>query len=229
VNVGSGCSTQPFFGFPLTLPGKVEAEDFDLGGEGVGYHDTTGGNNGGAYRPGEDVDLESCSEGGFNVGWMDAGEWLQYTIAVAEPGTYSVQARVASESTGGTFHIEFDGVNGTGNMNVPATGGWQNWVTIGSSLDLSPGIHTMRFVNSNDPDEYNINYFNVTLLYPFGDIDQDGDVDLTDYARYTACLSGPNQTTPPPGCTPVEFDRSDFDSDGDVDARDFAIGQTIMP
>ena len=44
---------------PLSVPGRIEAEDYDLGGEGVAYHDTTPGNAGGAYRA-DDVDIETA-------------------------------------------------------------------------------------------------------------------------------------------------------------------------
>ena len=47
----------PFGGTPTMVPGLVEAENFDDGGNGVGYHDTTAGNAGGQYRAG-DVDIE---------------------------------------------------------------------------------------------------------------------------------------------------------------------------
>ena len=77
------------------MPGRIEAENFDNGGEGVAYHDTTPGNSGGAYRN-TDVDLEVSSDGGYDVGWTAAGEWLNYTVSVASSGSYTVGLRVAS-------------------------------------------------------------------------------------------------------------------------------------
>src|SRR4051794_10696382 len=65
----------PYFGSPISLPGTVNAQDYDDGGGGVSYYDTSGGNNGGAYRGG-DVDLEPSSDGGNDIGWIDPGEWL---------------------------------------------------------------------------------------------------------------------------------------------------------
>ena len=75
ITVGAGCGQAPYPGSPFVLPTRIEAEDFDIGGEGVAYHDTDAGNNGGQYRPAEDVDIEACSDagGGYNVGWTDAG------------------------------------------------------------------------------------------------------------------------------------------------------------
>src|SRR5258708_20092005 len=86
-------STSAYGGSPAPIPGTVRAENFDNGGEGVAYHDTTSGNAGGAYRS-TDVDLEASSEGGFDVGWTAVGEWLNYTVTVASAGSYSAQLRL---------------------------------------------------------------------------------------------------------------------------------------
>ncbi len=62
---------------PAALPGRIEAEDYDAGGEGVAYHDTTPGNEGGVYRL-DDVDIEPLTGSkGYNVGWIRPGEWLR--------------------------------------------------------------------------------------------------------------------------------------------------------
>src|SRR5262252_5041292 len=91
----SGNAVTPFSGTPVALPGLVLAANFDNGGEGVAYHDTTGGNAGGAYRA-TGVDIEPASDGGYDVGWIAAGEWLNYTVNVGSAGAYVVQLRVAS-------------------------------------------------------------------------------------------------------------------------------------
>lgn len=145
---------------PSPLPGQIEAEDFDPGGEGVAYHDTDAGNNGDAYRS-TDVDIEACSDtgAGYNVGWIENGEWLEYTVDVT-PGTYDILVRVASLSAGGSFHIEFDGVNKTGTISFPATGGWQSWTTVViPSVTLSGGVQPMRFVSESLG--YNLNYIKI--------------------------------------------------------------------
>jgi len=55
--------------------------------------------------------------------------------------------RVASYGTGGVFHIEVDGVDATGAMIVPNTGGWQTWRTItAASISLTSGTHVIRVV-----------------------------------------------------------------------------------
>ena len=56
-----------------------------------------------------------------------------------------------------------------------------------------------------------------------GDIDDDGDADLLDFALFADCMGGPGVTTPPPGCDPVDFKRADLQgNDGDVDLNDHA-------
>ena len=72
----------PYHGVPAQLPGRWEAEDFDLGGAGISFVDQDASNNGGAYRPLESVDIQTTFDqgGGFNVGWIEPNEWMSYTI-----------------------------------------------------------------------------------------------------------------------------------------------------
>jgi beta-glucosidase len=159
---------QPYPGpDPHPVPGKIEAEDYDGGGEGVAYHDTTPGNEGGEYRS-EDVDIEITSDagGGFNAGWIEEGEWLAYTVDVASPGLYDIQVRVASamERTISetlpvlgaiswtvpytrVLHLEFDGTDASGPLAFLATGGWQNWTSVfARRIPLTEGQHAMHLV-----------------------------------------------------------------------------------
>lgn len=163
ITVGTGCGggNTPYLGSPFVLPTTIETEDYDNGGEGVAYHDNDGGNNGNEYRS-EDVDIQVCDEGGYNVGWMAANEWLEYVVTVPTAGTYDIDIRVASQDTGGNFHLEFNGIDVTGNISVPVTGGWQSWQTVSATATLSAGTQIMRFVNADSSDEYNLNYFDFT-------------------------------------------------------------------
>jgi N-acetylneuraminic acid mutarotase len=166
----------PFLGSPVALPGTILVDNFDNGGEGVAYHDTTAGNQGGSYRLSDSVDIESStditppgetasSKGvGYNVGHIAAGEWLQYTVSVASAGSYDFSVRVASEA-GGTFHIAVDGVNVTGSMTLPNTGGWQTWQNVTKTgISLSAGTHIIRlaFDTAVSGEIGNVNYIQVT-------------------------------------------------------------------
>lgn len=119
-----------------TVPGKIFAADYDMGQSGDAYYDNTTNNtynSGSAYRN-DFVDIEPCTDAsptiGFDVGWLDAGDWMKYTVSPLAPGPYAVSARVAANAAGGSFYIDVGGSNVTGIVNVPATGGWQNWITL---------------------------------------------------------------------------------------------------
>jgi hypothetical protein len=155
-------SQWPSIGGPLAIPGTIQAEDFDDGGEGAAYHDTGAGNDGNAYRT-TDVDIETTTDtdAGWNVGWVNPGEWLEYTVNVAASGTYVLEARVASPGAGGTFHVEVEGIDKSGAVTVPNTGGWQMWTTVSRSVILDAGVHILRVsFDANGPDQTigNFNY-----------------------------------------------------------------------
>jgi endonuclease/exonuclease/phosphatase family metal-dependent hydrolase len=148
-STSAGGGGTPYTGAPFAIPAVIQAEQFDLGGEGVAYHDDTPGNLGGAFRTSEAVDIEATTDtgGGHNVGWMRVGEWLTYTISVGSSGTYAIDFRVASNGTGGTLHIEIDGVAVPGTVQVPSTGGWQTWTTVPKTgLSLTAGTHLLKLV-----------------------------------------------------------------------------------
>jgi hypothetical protein len=149
-------------GNPWAVPGTIQAEDFDTGGENVAYHDLETANQGGQYRTGDGVDIETTSDtgGGFNVGWTRTNEWMEYTVNVATAGNYTLSERVASGATTGQFRVEFNGVDKTGVVTVPNTGGWQTYQNLSQTVNLSAGVQVMRiFFTGNDA---NFNYFNLT-------------------------------------------------------------------
>ncbi|MFN3405642.1 MAG: PQQ-dependent sugar dehydrogenase [Cytophagaceae bacterium] len=153
----------PFQGMPVNIPGRVEAENFDTGGQGIAYHDASAGNAGNAYRTNENVDIEACSEGGFNIGYVSAGEWLKYTVNVTQSGIYTIGFRVSSTQSNRSLHVELDGQNITGSVALPNTGGWQNWQTVYvQDLSLSAGTQIIRLVF--DTPDLNINYMDFTLV-----------------------------------------------------------------
>lgn len=139
----------PYPGLTPAAPGTIEAENFDNGGEGVAWHDTDAGNNGGEYRTGVDVDIRSktTASNGYVVFNASAGEWLEYTIDVAADGLYDVGATSASRLAGGTYHIEIDGVDVTGPLTAPATGSWWDFQYAGrTGVSLTAGRHVLRLV-----------------------------------------------------------------------------------
>jgi len=156
-------SGSPYSGSPAAIPGTIEAENFDNGGEGTGYHDSDATNSGGQYRTtGVDVEATCDAGGGFDVGWVSPGEWLQYTVTVAAAGAYTVTFRVASALTGGTLHLEAAGVNVTGSVAAPGTGGWQTWQSVtATNVPLSAGTQALRLVL--DGGSFNVNSMTFAL------------------------------------------------------------------
>jgi alpha-L-fucosidase len=61
---------------PNTIPGTIEAEDFNTGCPGDAYYDSDGNNEGSRYRRDTGVDIDTCSAGGYTLGWIHEGEWL---------------------------------------------------------------------------------------------------------------------------------------------------------
>ncbi|MDR0993917.1 MAG: carbohydrate-binding protein [Verrucomicrobiota bacterium] len=190
----------PYTGLPMGMPGLIEAEYFDLGGEGLGYHDTETQNQGGAFRPDEAVDISkdgSCS--GYTTGWTAPGEWLAYTINVQTAGVYDIVTRVAGKGSAGRFSISVDGVDKTGNLAVPNTGNWTAYQTVtAENIHFTIGVHTMRV-------------HMVTLC-------ADGSVGAFDWFRLD--LARPDQLPYNPANTPwalpgvVEFENFDIGGQG---------------
>ncbi|MGC8595568.1 MAG: family 16 glycosylhydrolase [Candidatus Kryptoniota bacterium] len=148
VNVTGHALTSPFGGTAAKIPGVIEVEDYDLGGQGKAYFDVDSVNHGAQYRLNDYVDIEACSDtgGGYDVGWTESGEWLLYTVNVSHSGEYHVRIRCASGSGHqSTIHFEVDSVNVTGFLKIPDTGGWQSWRTIYSpTFRLDSGVHFVR-------------------------------------------------------------------------------------
>jgi hypothetical protein len=177
IKVASVGGQTPFGGTPYVPGGTLQAENFDYGGEGVAYHDLEPANLGGAYRPAEGIDIQPTTDagGGYNVGWTKAGEWLEYTVNIPTAGSYTLSLRVASAGAGGTIHVEFDGVNKTGAITIPNTGGWQTYQTISKTVTLAAGTQVLRVAfdtNSATTFTGNLNWLQLTgpvaTQTPFG-------------------------------------------------------------
>lgn len=151
------------------IPGIIYGADYDLGGQLVGYSDNDYKNTGsGSYNQGwsyrnDGVDIEPCSDAitnGFNVGWINTGEWLRYTVNIEDSGSYNFNFRFASTSAGGKFMLDLNDQNIIGFTDIPNTGGWTNWQTIErKNIFLPAGKHTfkLRFFFGG----FNFNYMEI--------------------------------------------------------------------
>jgi Carbohydrate binding module (family 6)/F5/8 type C domain/Abnormal spindle-like microcephaly-assoc'd, ASPM-SPD-2-Hydin len=147
-----GSAEGPYNGTPAGIPGTVYAANYDTGGQGVAYNVTSVNGTGNSYRS-DGVDLEACSDTGcgYDLGWTATGQWFKYTVNVATAGTYTVSLRLASPSgvTDGLHIANTSGTNLSGNVNVPATGGWQTWATVTASVTLPAGQQTLTVDQDN--------------------------------------------------------------------------------
>ena len=142
----------PFKGV-ITIPGIIEAENFDKGGEGFSYHDSDSQDEGNAgYRTdNEGVDIVK-SGSGYVLGYTAANEWVEFTVDVTEAGKYSYSATVSSGSSNSAFTISLvkdEKVTNLAKVNVPQTGN-NNWDTYKAvegelSAKLEKGQQIIRF------------------------------------------------------------------------------------
>src|SRR3954466_4373723 len=157
-------TSSPYSGTPIALPASsiFEASKFDKGGQNVAYKDLTAGNAGGQFRTTEDVDIIASTDaqgGPYAVNNFQTGEWLAYTVNVAEAKNYDLAIRASNNmATAGTFHIEVDGSNVTGSISVPKTGGWSTYQWFGKqNVPLTAGKHVVKVVSD-------LQYFNMSAV-----------------------------------------------------------------
>lgn len=160
----SGAATA---GEPWTIPGKIEAEDFDIPGVGKGndsYYDKDSQNHGDSdYRKGTGVDLYKKGDK-IVVGYNQAGEWLEYTVNVAKSGEYQMIAAVASDNGTSGFKLSMDGEDITENITVPRHElGFDNsgdYDKVLSTVKLTEGKHILRLTVTGD--WFDIDYLQIS-------------------------------------------------------------------
>jgi len=152
IAASGGGAEGPYGGTAAAVPGTVQAANYDTGGQGVAYNVTSVNGTADSYRP-DGVDLETCSDAGcgYDLGWTAAGQWFRYTVNVATAGTYTVSFRVASPNgVTDALHIANSaGTSLSGAVNVPDTGGWQDWATVTASVTLPAGRQTLTVDQDN--------------------------------------------------------------------------------
>ncbi len=152
------------------LPGKVFATDYDLGQNGYAYYDKdiinydgtkfTKWNKGEAMRN-DGVDIQACNDkitNGFNVTFIEDGEWLQYTVQSPSETRYDIDIRFASAAAGGKLYLEYENGKKSQTITIPSSGGNSNWKTISlSNVFLQKGNNKIKvhFEKGN----FNLNSF----------------------------------------------------------------------
>jgi hypothetical protein len=158
---------QPFMGVAAKIPGIIEAENFDVGGDPMVYAFANASNPTGLYRPDPYFNIEPCSEGGYDLYGIEQDDYVTYTIDVPTGNLYTVGARVADPTGLGYFDIQLDGADLTGWIPTPNTGGAQNWTTVTKSgLYIPAGRHYLRLLGGNvggitNEPTFSLNYLTV--------------------------------------------------------------------
>jgi hypothetical protein len=194
---GSGSTEGPYGGTPAAVPGTVLAANYDTGGQGVAYNVTSVNGSANSYRS-DGVDLEVCSDTGcgYDIGWTATGQWFNYTVNVATAGTYTVALRVAAPgAVTDALHIaNSSGANLSGDVSIPATGGYQDWTTVDATVTLPAGEQTLTF----DQDNAGWNYWEMTFS-------TSGGSGGTSYGGFPSGFWG-NTSSIPSASGAIEFD-----------------------
>ncbi|WP_254842347.1 carbohydrate-binding protein [Fibrobacter sp. UWB11] len=157
---------KPFKGAALPIPGKIEVEDFDITGVGetdgvsnVSYSDGDPENHGDSdYRKSDaaDVDIYGKATGKI-VGYNTTGDWLEYSVDIAEAGEYTATASVAADGTG-SFKLSIDGKS-VGEFDVTGSS-WDDFIDVKKKVTLPAGKHILRM--DVTAQYFDIDYINFT-------------------------------------------------------------------
>ena len=159
---------KPYNGTPALLPGTIQAKDYDIAPYGANNitFSWQGNTTQGPYRTSPDsigiaemnsdaVDIDGKSEkpGQVYIGWTQTGQWMRYTVRVAETGTYIIGAKLAAGATGAKISFTFTpNKNTTGPIEIPTTAGhvpnvevYHVWEKLDhlAEINLTAGLHIL--------------------------------------------------------------------------------------
>ena len=130
----------------ILIPGTVQVEDF-------------------SYQEGFTVSETSDINGGYKLGYTDAGDFAEYLVLITESGEYNINYRIASAYDPGSLTLELiDGSNiqYLPQTSFPVTGDWESWETVSTSANLNAGSYKlkMRIIQSG----FDINWIEFDYL-----------------------------------------------------------------
>lgn len=146
VQVSQDLTTNPFGESPASIPGTIEAEQYDQGSNTAAYFIPFTGVLDPEEKP-VDVTVSDTQNGIRYVNSTLGGQWMNYTVNISSSGSYTFDTSVASSVGGGTFHFEVDGIDKTGPIGIPYTGSnsaFQSVVV--DDIYLDAGQHTVKLV-----------------------------------------------------------------------------------
>jgi GH43 family beta-xylosidase len=122
----------------------IELENFNKGGQNNAYYDNDPSNQGTKYRTNERVDIESASDGGYNLGWMESGEWTEYLVKINTSTNYKLSLKAASVTTGNKIRFEINGEPLGTSITINNTGGLQTYNSFDQTVTLNAGLQVIR-------------------------------------------------------------------------------------
>ena len=138
----------PYGDEPATIPGTLEAEEYNKGGAGKAYYDLNKGNEGGKFRK-DDVDIYQPNMG-LSIGYCQKGEWLKYTVNVTADGEYEISANVAGDNGTGSFVLYMDDER-IGEEILNNGKGFDTYsVVSGGKVSVKAGKHDLKLEITND-------------------------------------------------------------------------------
>jgi beta-glucanase (GH16 family) len=177
-----------------TIPGTIEAESYTA-------------------MSGIQTEGTADTNGGLNVGFIETADWMDYAVNVTTAGTYTVGFRVASQP--GAAQVQLRNSAGTvlGSVAIGATGGWQSWTTLSTTVSLPAGAQTLRVYAAAGG--FNINWVSFTGSTP---------TNTPPTVSLTSPASGSTATAP----ATITISANAADANGTVSSVAFYNGATLL-
>jgi hypothetical protein len=120
-----------------TVPARIEAENWSA-------------------MSGVLTEFTQDAGGGQNVGWIENGDWMDYTISAPSAGNYTLRLRVATPNNGAQLQVRRSATT-LATVNLPNTASYQGWQTVTTTVNLIAGVQTIRIISTANPG-WNINW-----------------------------------------------------------------------
>ena len=201
------------------IPGLIYLSDYDLGINGIAYNDEdyvdysidTGAyeawNKGWNYRN-DGVDIQSNNDtfnsNGYHIGYLNDGEWMNYTVNIAATGFYDLSIRYAAPQSGGQLKLYLENVDVTDGIDINNSGGWSSFVnSYYQGVYLESGTHVLKvaIVGESEFNVGSIEFLSSNNTPDFGPLSAET---LQDNKTIKLVLNHPIQQ-------PQDYNISDFD------------------
>lgn len=180
------------------------------------------------YSSQSGVDVENCSEGGYDVAYIEDGDYIGFKDINFSRGAESISFRVASNGISNSIEVRLGSPDGKliGSMEVGSTGGWQKWATQKCSIDKTTGVNDVYFIFKGGSGYlYNINWWSINYIYDNdpvpGDCNLDGNVDVIDAIMLQKWLLGVSDKL-------TDWKNVDLSKNNKINVSDFILLKNML-